>query len=120
MYDEKRVRLSVPVTEEVHQVFTRMAKAAGLPLGRTMADWLQDTMEGAQFVAAKMEEARAQPRQVLREMRALSVGMTHEADALLGRVSGRRAHARPPSSNTGGKSPEATKAPRAKKGVRRA
>lgn len=78
-----RVRLTIPVSREVYDVFSRMASATGLPLGRTMAGWLEDTLDGAQWVAAEVERARSKPREVL------------EA------IGGRARHI-PPSSNTGG------------------
>jgi hypothetical protein len=121
-YKTKRIRTTIPVSPEVHEVFGRMAAAAGIPLGRAMADWLQDTMEGAQFVAAKMEQARATPRQVMLEFRGLSVGLTEEADKVLehlrnspeGGFRAALAAANPPSSNTGVKSPPPSRKPGAR------
>lgn len=109
-----RIRLTISVTPEVHEVFTRMAEAGGMSLGRCMGDWLTDTIDGAQFVAQKMEEARKAPRVVMREMQAFSRGLVAEADAMAVEVrrtaavpvAQRRAGApSPPSSNTGGKVP---------------
>lgn len=112
----ERIRLTITVTPEVHEVFSRMAGASGLSLGRTMGDWLTDTLEGAQFVAQKMEDAKAQPRMVIREMQAMLQGTREELDAVVeGMRSGPAGAARiaggtgraasPPSSNTGGKVP---------------
>lgn len=71
----ERIRLTISVTPEVHAIFSRMADAAGISLGRCMGDWLADTAEGAQFVAAKMEAARSAPKTVLRELHAMSAGL---------------------------------------------
>jgi len=109
-----RIRLTITVTPEVHEVFSRMADAAGLSLGRCMGDWLGDTIDGAQFVAAKMEEARKAPKTVMREMQAMSRGLTAEVDSVMEGMraagAGKRsaahvARSSPPSSNTGGKVP---------------
>ena len=114
----ERIRLTISVTPEVHEVFTRMADSAGVSLGRCMGDWLADTIEGAQFVAAKMAEARQAPKTVMREMQAAAKGLHVEALATtehmraVGWRSGSRGAAAPPlppSSNTGGKSPRRRK-----------
>lgn len=96
-----RIRLTITVTPEVHEVFSRMAEAGGTSLGRCMGDWLADTLDGAQFVAKKMQEARKAPRQVMREMQAMARGLGEAVNEVTEDV---RA-ASPPSSNTGGKVP---------------
>ncbi len=110
-----RIRLTISVTPESHEVFTRMAEAAGMSLGKCMGDWLHDTIDGAQFVAMKMEEARKAPKVVMREMQAFARGLVADVDAdaeqmrKTGQVGPRyegargRSGVRPPSSNTGGK-----------------
>jgi hypothetical protein len=116
----ERIRLTITVTPEVHEVFSRMSNAAGISLGKCMGDWLGDTMDGAQFVAQKMEEARKAPRVVMREMQVFAGGLVDQVNATaesLRRVpaaSGARRHPAepvPPSSNTGGKSPRKTSTP---------
>lgn len=114
---EERIRLTISVTPEVHEVFSRMAEAGGMSLGKCMGEWLTDTIEGAQFVALKMQEARKAPRVVMREMQAFARGMVSEVDEVaaslrpgLPRTGVRQASAGqavpvPPSSNTGGKVP---------------
>ena len=116
-----RIRLTISVTPEVHAVFSRMSEAGGMSLGKCMGEWLADTIDGAQFVAQKMEDARKAPRTVMREMQAFSRGLVAEvdqiaADVRLARGGAGRSPARPgtgaasgaaspPSSNTGGKVP---------------
>lgn len=78
----ERIRLTITVSPEVHAVFSRMAEAGGLSLGRCMGEWLADTSEGAQFVATKMEEARKAPRVVMREMQAFARGVVDQVDEL--------------------------------------
>lgn len=112
---DERIRLTITVTPEVHEVFSRMAETAGMSLGRCMGDWLADTLDGAQFVALKMEQARQSPKLAMRELQATARGHLEDviahADKL--RASGWGAGSGggaavappiPPSSNTGGKS----------------
>lgn len=107
----ERIRLTISVTPEVHEIFSRMAEASGLSLGRCMGEWLADTAEGAQFVAQKMEEARKAPQVVMREMHAAAKGMLGQIEQLRMGSSGAAQAKRaapplsPPSSNTGGKVP---------------
>jgi hypothetical protein len=89
-----RIRLTVTVTSEVHETFTRIAKASGVSLGRTMGDWLADTLDGAQFVAVQMEKAKQAPVTVMREMQAMLNGAHGEASLVLENLrSGRAAQA---------------------------
>lgn len=69
-----RIRLTISVEPEVHAIFSKMAEASGMSLGKCMGDWLADTAEGAQFVAMKMEEARKAPKTVMREFQAMARG----------------------------------------------
>ena len=110
-----RIRTTISVDKEVHQVFVRMAEAAGMSVSRCMGEWLADTVDGAEFVAQKMEEARKSPKLVMQEMQAMSLGMVDMATSTLDMMrSGklRRQDAQsapdsatsaplPPSSNTG-------------------
>lgn len=86
------VRLTIAVTPEVHAVFTRMANASGLSLSKCMGEWLGDTSEAAEFMATRLEQARAAPRQVIQELQALTAGMGDELTQLLADVrSGKKA-----------------------------
>lgn len=108
-----RIRLTIPVSPEVHAAFTKMSAASGLPVGRCMGEWLEDTVEGAQLVAAKMEEAKRSPVAVMREVQAAFHGLHGEASDVLADLRRRAADARDgrsaagrgastaPSSNTG-------------------
>jgi hypothetical protein len=122
------VRVTVAVTPEVHDTFKRLAKAGGMSLSKAMGEWLGDTIEAAEFTASKMEEARAAPKLVMREMHAYAQGLVDETGALMKsmREKGREARAAkaagspvapssdPPSSNTGGKGPEGSTPARGK------
>jgi len=54
--------------------------------GRAMGEWLADTIEAASFMAEKLEQARAAPRIVAREMHAYALGLADETGALLEKV----------------------------------
>lgn len=119
---QERIRLTISVTPEVHEVFSRMSQAGGMSLGKCMGEWLTDTIDGAQFVAQKLVEAKAQPRLVMQEMQAMLQGARVEVDAVVAgmrkggaavdtRPAGGVGLALPPSSNTGGKLPGKTLPP---------
>ena len=119
----KPPRVSVPVTEEVLQVFQRLAAASGMSTGKAMAEWLTDTVEAAEYMAQTLERARAAPKVVMREMHAYALGLADETGELMRQIArkseadraGGRASAAPhagtgaplipPSCNTGGKLP---------------
>lgn len=114
------VRLTISVSPEVHATFQRMAKAGNMSISKAMGEWLGDTLDAAEFMAQKMEQARAAPRLVMAEMHAYALGLADETGDFIqkmkdmgkedrqravGRASGTRGGAdpAPPSSNTGGK-----------------
>ena len=101
--------------------FKRLAKAGNMSTGAAIAEWLKDTVEAAEFMALKMEQARAAPKLVMKEMHAYALGLADETGELMKQISdmGKAgkvgdAQARqtasaapkpvePPSCNTGGK-----------------
>lgn len=114
----KSVRVTVPVSEEVHEVFKRLARAGNMSTGKAMGEWLKDTVEAAELMASTMERARAAPKIVTAELHAMMLGMTEQTKELADRFSKMGSAARsasgsaaaprgaiPPSSNTGGKVP---------------
>lgn len=120
----ERIRLTVSITPETHEVFSRIAAAHSTSLGRAIGDWLSDTHEGAAFVAGKVEEARRSPKTAMRSFQALGLALHDEATEQLDQIrrgaASSTAPARsaqpggqgqwravPPSGNTGGKSPSA-------------
>ena len=113
-----RVRLTISVSPEVHETFTRMAQAGSMSVGRAMGDWLQDTMDAATHVTELLERARAAPKQITREIHAYALGLADETDQVLRTMQGKEALTRaaaaasavppglrPPSGNTGAKVP---------------
>jgi hypothetical protein len=126
----KPPRISVPVNDEVLQVFQRLAKAGNMSTGRAIAEWLADTVEAAEYMAATMERARAAPKVVMREMHAYALGLADETGELMRNLAekgkadrakasdtqarkrsagvrgGGLSESSPPSCNTGGKLPQ--------------
>ena len=116
---DKPSRVSVPVTAEVLDAFQRLAKAGNMSTGRAMAQWLEDTVDAANYMAQTLEKARAAPKQVMAEIHAYALGLADETGDLLakvrakGRATGTPGQANagtsgtgapvPPSCNTGGK-----------------
>lgn len=128
---KKPSRISVPVSEEVLLVFQKLAKAGNMSTGRAIAEWLNDTIEGAEFMASTLERARAAPQLVMREMHAYALGLSDETGEMIRKITKKgqddraaeRASAaphaptgdqtNPPPCNTGGKVPKNThKGPR--------
>jgi hypothetical protein len=117
----KLPRVSVPLDAETLAVFQRLGKAANQGTGSAIAEWLRDTIEAAEFMASKMEQARAAPKVVVREMHAYALAMADETGQLMRDLAekgkedraaaSKRSAARPvpspipPSCNTGGKVP---------------
>lgn len=133
----KPPRVSVPVSAEVLTTFERLAKAGNMSTGRAMAEWLADTLEGAELMASTMERARAAPKLVTAELHAMALGLSENTKELMDRFSkmgkaartgtpgqagagtsgtvGAALAAIPPSCNTGGKVPKQVKSAKALK-----
>ena len=117
----ERIRTTISVDKEVHQIFVAMAEAGGMSVSRCMGEWLADTAEGAQFVAQKMKEAKASPKTVMRELQAAAMGMHEMATEVLDDMRSRKSPpaqrgvrgvtsgSKAPSSNTGLNSPKSPK-----------
>lgn len=122
----KPSRVSVPVSAEVLEAFQRLAKASGTSTGKAMAEWLQDTLDAARYMADTMEKAREAPKLVAQQLHLYALGLSDETAALLDLAkkgaAGSAGHAQrvqpatlgavPPSCNTGGKVPSEKNHPR--------
>jgi hypothetical protein len=127
--DPTRIRTTISVDREVHDIFVRMAETAGMSVSRCMGEWLADTADGAMFVAQKMAAARRAPMQVMREMQSMALGLQDSVDESIlelrerarkearsapgAQVQAASARSKAPSSNTGLK--ETTKLQKRKK-----
>jgi hypothetical protein len=95
-----RIRTTISLDPEVHEIFKRMAEASGMSVSRAMGEWLADTAEGAEFVVAKMVEARQAPMLVMREMHAMAKGLNDEVEKTMQQI--RQANRPSQRSGTGG------------------
>jgi hypothetical protein len=124
-------RVSVPIDAETLAVFERLAKVSSQSTGKAIAEWLADTVEGAELMASTMERARAAPKLVTAELHAMALGLSENTKELMDKFSKMGKAARtgdavamrssdgslaasakppePPSCNTGGKVTGASK-----------
>ena len=126
-------RVSVPIDSDTLAVFERLAKVSGSSTGKAIAEWLSDTVEGAELMASTMERARSAPKLVTAELHAMALGLSENTKELMDKFSkmGKAARTgdavamrssdgslaaiakppKPPSCNTGGKLPTKPRAP---------
>ena len=109
----ERIRTTISLSPEAHEVFKRMAEAGNLSISRCMGDWLADTLDAAEMITVKMEHAKREPMRVVSELRAMVAGMVASVDVAESEVRGRSRSdserelrrdggaGAPPSSNTG-------------------
>lgn len=76
-------RVSVPIDAETLAVFERLAKVSGSSTGKAIAEWLSDTVEGAEMMASTMERARAAPKLVTAELHAMALGLSENTKELM-------------------------------------
>lgn len=82
----KPARVSVPVSAEALSAFQRLAKAGNMSTGRAIAEWLNDTVEAANFMAVTLEKAKVAPRLVSAQMHSYAQGLADETGELMMRV----------------------------------
>lgn len=116
-----RVRTTISVDPEIHEIFKRMAEVSGSSVSRCMGDWLASTSEGAELVTHRMEGIKRSPLDALIELRKDFSSIVDKADVALAEIKKKAAPgqqalrsspagqvqpaSRAPSSNTGLKSP---------------
>lgn len=88
---ESRVRLSVPLSGDVHHIFTRLSEASGASLGSTIAQWLEDTLEAAEMATLRLEKLRAMPRESLLALLENSIPIVDALGDSKGAANGREA-----------------------------
>ena len=124
----KTIRVSVPVTPEVLAKFQRFAEVSGLSVGKSMADWLRDTMSGLDAMVDILESHKLRPSQAMEKLTLLASSlqditagtiqaMKEQSSPLregapatgkslaIAKAAMLKAALIPPSSNTGGKVP---------------
>lgn len=112
-----QVRVTVSIDREHLEVYKEMARLGKLSVSRCLGEWLGDTVDSAQFVMVKMDQARKAPQMVLNELLAATAGMREEIVKKKAEVRAERTRAgsasadrsrglTPPLSNTGVKVPK--------------
>jgi hypothetical protein len=74
-----RVRTTISLPPEIHEIFKRMSEVSGVSISRCMGDWLADTGDAAEMITTQLEKARRSPMAALKEMRALVAGLGEAA-----------------------------------------
>lgn len=135
----KNIRVTVPVSPEVLELFQRLSAASGKSVGRLMAEWLDETREGLEPMIDIMVKFKTVPRAAVKALQLHANALTDMAQSAVDAamslspegdrlVDGKRSAAAsraasvfigkggltPPSSNTGGKG---RKTPKNDKGV---
>lgn len=133
----KTIRVSVPIAPEVLEKFKRFSEASGLSVGKSIGDWLRDTVSGLDAMTDILEAHKRSPAQAMQQLAVYASAlqdMTSGALESMKEGSGPRregappagksldvakaamikAAAFPPVSNTGGKvtKPKAPKSPK--------
>jgi hypothetical protein len=84
--EPKTLRVTVPVSPEVHEAFKRLAAASKTSVGKAMGEWMSDTVEGVEAMADLVEKARQSPKLAIREVQAYVLGLTDMTDDLIEQV----------------------------------
>ncbi|MDR9839878.1 hypothetical protein [Herbaspirillum huttiense] len=116
--DRKRTMISLQ--PEVYDAFLKMAELNGQSVSRYMGDWLETTLESAQFVSYKVQQMKQTPSAAMRQFHEFAKERQGDIRELYGDFVGGRPDGAPavakragrairppvaPSSNTGLKSP---------------
>lgn len=126
----KTIRVTVPVSPEVLELFQRFSKVAGQSVGRAMGSWLEETRDGLAPMIDILEQHKKAPMKAIQTLQNYAGTLTDLTDDLFTKVShmdegaaqlasavASAQHTRevmkspltPPSSNTGGKGRKTTK-----------
>lgn len=130
----KTIRVTVPVSPEVLDLFQRFSRLSGQSVGRSMGSWLEETKDGIVPMMDIMEHHKKAPMKAIQSLQAYAGTLTDLTEDLFTQVSvmdrgpaqlaGAADSARnavkalkkaqaevltPPSSNTGGKGRQTAK-----------
>lgn len=71
----KPARVSVPISARALEVFQELADASGQSLARCIAEWLDDTAEGAIGMSQLISKAKASPRHAVAQLHLMASGL---------------------------------------------
>ena len=64
----KTIRISVPITPEVLAKFQRFSDVSGLSLGKSIGDWLKDTVQGLDAMIDILEAHKQSPAKAMEKL----------------------------------------------------
>jgi hypothetical protein len=129
----KMIRVTVPVTPAVLAKFQRFSEASGLSVGKSMGDWLRDTMQGLDAMIDILETHKRAPADAMAKLASLASSVQVISDGAIEKMKAapsplgegappagkslavakgamlRAIAEHPPSCNTGGKLPTQAK-----------
>ena len=82
----KSIRVTVPVSPEVLDVFQRLSKAAGHSVGRSMGEWLEGTMEGVVPMIDILERHKQAPKKAIQSLQLYAGTLQDMSNDLFDRV----------------------------------
>lgn len=71
----KTYRISVPLTPEVLAKFQRFSDASGLSLGKSIGDWLRDTVSGLDAMTEILEMHKRAPAEAISKIQGLATSL---------------------------------------------
>lgn len=71
----KTIRVSVPVTPEVLEQFQRFSEASGLSMGKSMGEWLKDTLPGLEAMTEILESQKLKPSQAMHSLTLMATAL---------------------------------------------
>ena len=71
-------RLSVPLSPQLLQAFSTLAKVEGRGTGAAVAEWLEGQAESVLFIAKQLQEVKTKPRAVMGALHSYAVAMSEE------------------------------------------
>ena len=130
----KPIRVTVPVSPEVLELFRRFSRLSGQSVGRSMGSWLEETKDGITPMMDIMEHHKKAPMKAIQSLQAYAGTLTDLTGDLFDKVAhmdrgteqlesavssarstvktlqkAQKGGLTPPSSNTGGKGRKTTK-----------
>ena len=130
----KAIRVTVPVSPEVLELFQRFSRLSGQSVGRSMGSWLEETKDGIGPMMDIIEHHKKAPMKAIQSLQAYAGTLTDLTDDLFTKVAvmdrseaqlssasdsarsaidtlqkAQKGVLTPPSSNTGGKGSKTSK-----------
>jgi hypothetical protein len=86
LFDEKAVRVTVPVPPHVLEAFRELAAVQGVSVGKAMGEWLTDTLDGVNAMVQLLAKAKRAPHLAVRQLSGYAMGLSELTSELLEEV----------------------------------